>query len=708
MSDLEAKIAGKIPGEDTGIEVKKTYCSICAPMFHCGIDAYVKDGEVIKIEGTKGHPMNDGLLCTKGSNNRAFIYREDRIRTPLKRVGKRGEGKFEPISWDEAYDIIAENLLKVRRDHGADAVAFYGGYDKWFRFMFQRFAYVFGSPHYGTESAACFTASRMAWQTMTGLNGKGDMPHAQLALVWGGGTHHSRYKSAVAVDRLKARGGKVIVVDPRYTPAAQQVADLYLQVKPGTDGILANCIAGIIIRNGWHAKEYIDKYVHGFEQYAEHVCSLNVEEVSRITTVPVEKIQQAAEMIGKIHPMTCESNPTSIIHQTNGYQTVRSIFALTAITGNYDTVGGNIPMPFTFCEQDAGFDTLEEDFEIGRAPANYDERVGAKKYPVWGKLVHQMQSTDLARQIVEGTPKPIHALFGLGMNYRIFPQSAYFRQALEKLDFVVDVDLFMTDTAKLADVVLPACTSFEREELKVYPGGFVKYYTPVIEPLYESRSDVRILQDLAIRMDLDDDLLKGGYRACIEHIFAPANLDFEELRRSPMPVKVPHARVYKPYEYLEKGCKTPSGKLELYSEVIVSCRGDKELNALPVWYEPHVRPDEENPFILLTGVRIPNAIHTRLHKTPWARSLRKDPMADISPADAKRLGISYGDEICLFNEHGELRIKANPTEMVADGQVYLYHGYTEADASMLLSRTENDPYSGFPGLKCGKCNIRKL
>ena len=232
MTELEARLAGKIPGEDTGIEVKKTFCAICAPMFHCGIDAYVKDGKVIKIEGTKGHPMNDGLLCTKGSNNRAYIYREDRIRTPLKRVGERGEGKFVPISWDEAYDTIAEKLLETREKYGANAVAFFGGYDKWFRFMFQRFAFVFGSRNYGTESSACFTSSRMAWTTMTGLNGKADMAHANLAVVWGGGTHHSRYKSAVAVERLKERGGKVIVIDPRLTPAAQNTADLYLQVTP--------------------------------------------------------------------------------------------------------------------------------------------------------------------------------------------------------------------------------------------------------------------------------------------------------------------------------------------------------------------------------------------------------------------------------------------------------------------------------------------
>ena len=162
MTELEAKIKAKIPGPDTGIEVKRTMCDMCTPLCHCGIDAYVKDGRVVKIEGTKGHPMNNGVLCTKGANNRAYIYRSDRLTTPLRRTGKRGSGKFEPIGWDEAYDEIAKNLLAARERDGANSVMFYSGYGKWYRFMLQRMAHEFGSVNYGAESSTCFTANRMA------------------------------------------------------------------------------------------------------------------------------------------------------------------------------------------------------------------------------------------------------------------------------------------------------------------------------------------------------------------------------------------------------------------------------------------------------------------------------------------------------------------------------------------------------------------
>ncbi len=370
--------------------------------------------------------------------------------------------------------------------------------------------------------------------------------------------------------------------------------------------------------------------------------------------------------------------------------------------------GGNQPLTFSFCEMSGGFETLEEEFEQEKTPAGYEDRIGARDYPVWAALVHQMQALSMPDQICTGKPYPIRGMMALGLNHRIFPDSDRFREALGKLDFFVDFDLFLTDTAKMADVVLPACSSFEREEIKTYPGGFTKYYTPVIEPLYDSRNDARILQDLAKRMKFDDELLCGGYRRCIEHIFQHTGYDIGELEASPLPVKAKGLQPYRPLAYLEQGCKTPSGKLELYSEIIAVNGKEKGLEPLPKWYEPFTRPSKEWPFLLLAGVRIPNAIHTQLHKASWPRALRPDAMADISLADAKRMGIVLGDEICLYNQFGSITVKANPTGLVEEGQVYMYHGYAEADVSKLLSLQDTDPYSGFPAYKSASCNIRKV
>lgn len=708
MSELENRLRAKIPGEDTGISIRRTMCDMCTPLCHCGIDAYVKDGRVIKIEGTKGHPMNDGVLCAKGVNNRAYIYREDRIRTPLKRSGPRGSGEFQPISWDEAYDIIAERLNRAKAECGANSVVFFSGYDKWYRFMLQRLAFDFGTVNYGTESSACFTANRMGWITMSGKFARPDAQNAKLYLAWSSATHYSRFNVANNLDNFKRRGGTIISVDPRVTPGVQRNADLHLRVKPGTDGLLANCIAGLIIKMDLHDREYIRRYVHGFEEYSRYVCSLDIDEVSRITAVPAELIMKAAQLIGTIKPMTVENSPGSIIHQTNGFQSARAIFALSAITGNYDRAGGNLPLDFSYCEQGAGYHTGDEEFAVETMPENYDRRVGAERFPVWAKIVTQMQSMDLARQILEGTPYELRCIMAHGMNYRMFPDSERMKKALMKLDFFADVDLFMTDTAKLADIVLPCCSSFEREEFKAYPGGFGAYYMPAIQPLYEARSDARIIQELCARLGIEDEHLLKGYRHCVEHVLEGAGFDMDELIASELPVRSKAAGPYRPGSYIDSGCRTKSGKLELWSELIASCPAEKGLRPLPEYEEPMLRPDEKYPFIYMTGVRIPNAIHTRLHRVPWARSLRPEPMADISCEDAQRLKIERGDNIRLYNDYGSINVKANPTAAVSPGQVYMFHGYSEADAAKLLCADHLDPYSGFPGYKSGVCAIEKL
>ena len=163
-------------------ELKKTVCDIC--LANCGVDAWVQDGKVIRVEGSKECP-NQGRLCVKGYASREYIYREDRIKTPLRRVGKRGEGKFEPITWTEAYTEIARHLNAYKSEFGADSVAFYTGYTKWYRTMFHRFTHSFGTLNYGTESSSCFQAMRLSDILNAGSLSRADIARADLFLAWG-------------------------------------------------------------------------------------------------------------------------------------------------------------------------------------------------------------------------------------------------------------------------------------------------------------------------------------------------------------------------------------------------------------------------------------------------------------------------------------------------------------------------------------------
>lgn len=280
-------------------------------------------------------------------------------------------------------------------------------------------------------------------------------------------------------------------------------------------------------------------------------------------------------------------------------------------------------------------------------------------------------------------------------------------KALKELEFFVDTDLFLTDTAKLADIVLPVCSSFERGEFMTYGGGYAWYTKPAIAPVGDCRSDVRILQELSLAMDLGDEELAAGYEKNIAYMLKDLDITVEQLKDSDLPVRVPDAVPVKPGQYLKEGLETATGKFELFSELIAS-HPEWGLEPLPVYTDPLDDTDpEEYPYVLCSGGRLPNAIHSRLHKVPWLRSMRPDPMADISLEDASRLGVKEGDDLELFTERGSICVKANPSARILKGVVVFYHGYSEADVNSLMSGVHLDPYSGFPGYNSTRCGMRK-
>ncbi len=707
MDSLEALIKAKIPCPETGIKVCHTVCAICSPANNCGVNAYVKDGKMIKLEGMDEHPASRGRLCVKGLSGRQFAYREDRILTPLRRVGERGEGKFEPITWEEAYREIASRLNGIKAEYGADAVAFFGGYNKWYRPWLRRLAHSFGTMNYGTESSTCMTAGWMAWKVAAGQLARPDMAHADLYLGFALNPYFSGHSKAAAMEKRHAKGMKIIIIDPKITPAVERLCDLYLRPYPGTDGALALCMGNILIENGWINQEYIDKYVHGFEEYKEYVKQFNSTNIEALTGVPYEKVLEACRMIHESHSMCINENSAPIPHHRNGFQNYRAIMALSALTGNYDHEGGQMPGHHSFTHQMAGFVTRDEEFSEEIIPKDAKLPVGAEKFPLWYYTEREMQCVDLARQIMEGTPYPVKALFAMGMNYRMLPNDNYVREALLNLDFFVDTDLFMTDTAMLADIVLPVCTSYERGELETYPGCYAWYTRPAIDRVGESKSDAEIICDLAKELQLGDAELEAGYEKNLEYMLQDLDITVEELKASELPVKIPNVPKAAPGEHLEKGLNTPTGKFELYSELIAS-HPEWHLDPLPTYREPLDDADPERyPYRLCSGGRIPNAIHSRLHKVKWARSLRPDPTAELSVEDAAELGVKEGDDLELFTERGCICVKAKPTHKVPKSVVFFYHGYSEADVNSLMSGTHVDPYSGFPAYNSTRCGMRK-
>lgn len=712
MHDVQQLLRGKIACPETGIAIKKSICTICDPLTQCGLDLYVKDGKIIKVEGSKENPYSNGTLCSKGAAMRQYVYSPDRIQTPLKRVGPRGSGTYEAISWEEAYNTIAEKLNQIKKENGPESVGFFAGYAKWFRPFLHRLAHSFGSPNYMTESSTCYQAMAMAQRLVFGLPGGPDIKNARCLLIWSANPFHSNTGNVLPILRAKEKGLKIICVDPRLTPTAAQ-ADIHLQLKPGTDGALALAMANVIINENLYDRDFVNHHTHGFEEYKEYVRQYSPERAEEITGVPAAKIRDAARLYALTKPGAIMPSAAPVVHHTNGVQNYRAIFSLAGLTGNYDVYGGNLVQPQSFLYITGGFLTRSSEFVQPRTWDEMPPRVGSDQFPLWCDLVDEAQSMRLPFQIKSRKPYPIKALIGFGLNYRMWPDSQNMLESLNLLDFFVDIDLFMTDTCRYADIVLPACSSVERSELRCYAQRYLIYTQPAIPPLYQSRDDIRIILELAEKLGLEDPLFEQGYEACLDWILQPSGLKIEELKKHPGGISLSDPLKIEEKKYLQKGFATPSGKLEFVSTRLDKYPVSLGYEALPVYRPPKFSAEntpelaDKYPFLLNTGSRLPMFCHTRTFRLPWTKSLRPEAAADIYPTDAEKLGIKQGDDLEISTTKGSITVKANLTRIGQPGVVYMYHGYSEADVNALIEGDYYDPISGFPGYKSLLCQVKK-
>ncbi len=684
--------------------IKKTICGICSAA--CGVDAYVKEGRLEKIEGTPENPASRGVLCAKGRSNLEYVYHRERIRTPLLRRGERGGANFVAISWDEAFDRIADRLNGIKQDFGPESVVFFTGYPKWLRPFLKRLAHGFGSPNYCSESSTCFLATILANQLNYGFPGWPDIKNAKCILNWSSNPHHSSVQRLWGLKEARKNGVKIIEVGPLQTPLAAH-ADIHLRIRPGTSGALALSMAHVIITEDLYDREFVENWTVGFESFRDYVAGFAPRTAERMTGVPAEDIAAAARLYAATKPATMFNSACVTVHHTNGVQNHRAITALIGLTGNFDRPGGNHVIPLTYYLSPTGLVSREHEFEQVRSWDEMPPRIGAQKFPVWAALIPEAQSTEVPFQIRSRKPYPITSMLAFGLNHRMWPGSDFMKESLQRLDFLVDVDLFMTDSAKLADIVLPACSSFEREELKIYSSRYAIYAQPVITPLGESRSDVDIIVELSKRLNPADTLLAEGYEAGLDWMFAPSDIRMTDIK-DPVGGGYLKDRTPTPYEkYRQTGFDTPSGKMEFSSSILA----EAGIDPLPVYREPGLSPvatpgiAAKFPLILTVGARLPKLMHSRMYRIDSARKSRPEPAVDIHPQDALHRGIYAGDWVTLATPRGSIRVRANLTERVPPGVASIYHGDPKGDANELIDPDYRDPISGYPGYKSLLCEI---
>jgi anaerobic selenocysteine-containing dehydrogenase len=629
--------------------VTKSFCRMCHG--GCGVLVYAKAGKVAKIAGDPECPINHGTLCSKGLASAKLAYHPDRLTYPVRRVGAKGSGQWERLSWDEALDAIAERILFYRDQFGAESVVLGYGTGRDNESVIYRFANLLGTPNVLTAGHFCY-GPRISTSIITcGTNPVVDYENQpKCIMVWGNNLvigNSDEYKGeslSVAVDK----GAKLIVVDPRLTRLAAR-ADVWLQLRPGTDGALALGMLHVIIQEALYDKDFVENYVYGWEPFVNRVKEYSLERVEEITWVPKEKIREAARLYATTKPAAIQWG-VAIEQQVNCADNDRLLMCLMGITGNIDVPGGQalFQSPRIRNVGHFGAHRMLPDSQREKRLGGERFRLGANFAIINPKCVWDA--------IVEERPYPVKMLFLISSNPLVTRANAReVYRALQKVPFMAVSDFFLTPTAELADIVLPAATWLEMD----YIGDFWKrhgYILPrrkVIQ-VGECRSDHEMLNDLAHRVGQGEHWW-DNFEQALDWILEPIGITWQEFK------KMDYIRGDLIHEkYRERGFSTPSRKFELYSTFLERLGYDP----LPQHREPPESPYstptlfKEFPYILITGRRLPGFFHSENRQIPWMRELHRDPVVEIHPDTAKKEGIKEGDWVYIESPRGRVRQRA--------------------------------------------------
>lgn len=676
-------------------------CYMCDS--YCPTMVYIKDGKAIGVE-----MLDDKIrdLCPRWKAQLDFVYHKNRLQHPLKRTGERGVGDFKKISWDEALGSIADKLLELKDNLGPESVAWYIAYTKEPRPYFRRLVHGYGSPNYTTETSSCFSAGWLAATLNFGKeygyllgNSRAIDQEGKTMMVWSSGVRESSPHYWNDYLEAKKRGFKFIVVDPRRTRFAQ-LADLHLQLRPGTDGALAHGMLNIIINNKLYDSDFVSKWTIGFNKLVEYVQDFPPEKVSRITRVPEDLIIDAAFLFAKNKPSKIRTSPGATIHHQNGVQNTRAILLISALTGNLEVPGGNRVSTLAAPSNNI---TLKE--RVARMPPG----IGSQRFPVFTNLFEEMQANSIVDQIISSDPYPIKALFAAGLNLQFFANYSRLTNTLKKLDLIVNIDYFQTPGTMISDFVLPISTWLERDILIMKPGGLTRWIKPAIEPLGQTWPEWKIYAELAKKLGIGELFYDGDISKCFQYILEPTGIKLEELSAKPEGI-VYNVERTKVKQYEETGFSTPSGKVEIWSSILEKYGYDP----LPTYKEPIESPlstpdlASRYPLVLTTGVRTISYTHSQHRNIAKLRSMVPDPLLEIHPDDASIRGIKSGDDVMVFSPRGEVIVKAHVTDIILQGVVHLPHHWPfEANANILSDDINLDPISGFPGFKSQLCQVRR-
>ncbi len=683
------------------MEKIQTDCALCINC--CGLDCYVEDGKLVKVEGTPEHWLNKGALCAKAKFLVEGTYSPNRLKYPMKKVN----GKFERVSWDQALDEIAAKLKELKEKYGAHTLATWTGSVGVEHFEMaafnQRFAKAYGSPNFFNPEGICFRTRILARQITFGRYPVEQPRNAKLIILWGHNPDASYFVIANDIrERVRKNELELIVIDVRKIPLAKE--GIYLQPRPGTDAAIALAMMHVIIGENLYDKEFVDNWCTGFDKLTEHVKKLTPEWAEEVSGVPASEIKRIARMFANVKEASILEGVGHLNQYQNGLQNERCFNILMAITGKIDRPGG-----WVTCPQIRLADL--------RVPIE-EKNLGYDEYPVFHQFNKRTppygSASMMTEAMITGKPYPIKAFFSSGSNPALtFPDTGRFLDGLKQLELFVSIDPYMTETSELADYALPACTFLEETGIGGFPYAishcvpYIILRKKVIEPLYESRPIWSIWSELGRRLGYGDLFPWKTDEEVAEHMFSTSGVTYQQL------VDHPEGLYFGEIEYelfKRVGFATASGKVELYSAEM------ERLGApgLPSHVEPEqsyrANPEiaKKYPETLLTGARHQEFIGAQMKDVSGLMALLPEPHAMIHPVTAKKYDIIEGELMGVETPRGMIKIKANVTEDIRPGAVSIPHGWAAANVNILLDSRVRDKVSGYITMRGNACRLVKL
>lgn len=792
------------------------FCGLCKS--RCGSRMVVEGGRLVAQLPDPAHPTGRAQ-CVKGRAAPELVYDPQRVLRPLLRTRPKGDSDpgWREISWDEALDRVAQALARVRDESGAEAVAFaiatpsgtpIADDIRWI----ERLANAFGSPNVANGTEICNWHKDFTHQLSFGRGiATPDFAHSRCIVLWGHNPRDTWLANSLAIRAARKAGAKLVVVDPRKAGFAAD-ADLWLRVRPGSDGALALGVARVMLARGWFdagfvrdfsnapllvrgdngrllragelaalpagagADDFVALGVDGgviacargrsgadrtpiasgrdvraaagrgdpgllwsggldvrlvdggmlrcetvFSLFEQACADYTPERVAELCWIEPAQVEALARLLHEAGPAVSYYCWAGVCQHTNATQTDRAIATLMALTGSFDAPGGNVaftPAP----SNDASGKELLPAAQRARCIGLERSRLGPARLGLIGSDV-------LWDAILEGRPYPIRALVGFGRDFLLNHADAErAAQALAALEFCVYADLTLTPTAALADIVLPICTPWEREALRVgFEGSqaaesWVQLRPAAIAPLGDSRADAWVVFRLAQRLGLGEHFWEGDLEAGLAHVLAPTGLTLETLRAHPGGLALPAATRYR--KYRDEGLRTPSGRIELYSETLLE-HGEP---ALPRFTEPVDSPfgaaAAEYPLVMTTA-KLRHFRHGQDRQAPSLRRHSPQPAVHLHPDAARARAIAEGDWVRVRTANGAIRLRARFDAALDARVVWVEYGWWQpgaagaadgydarseagANYSRLVSDRRVDPVAGSQPLRSGLCEIEPL